>query len=151
MNGQLNRQLASVVFIVLFGMLSACSSPELQFSDGSRKSLEDFRGGWLLINYWAIWCKPCIEEIPELNALNNDKGYQVLGFNFDRESGERLEKQVRELEIEFPLLQHDPAQLFEQPQPPALPATLVVSPEGEFHSWLMGPQKRDEILGKLQE
>jgi len=43
----------------------------------------DYRGQWVVINYWAEWCKPCIKEIPELNGLDRREGYRVLGANFD--------------------------------------------------------------------
>ncbi|TNC82331.1 MAG: TlpA family protein disulfide reductase [Oleiphilus sp.] len=131
-------------------MLIGCASPEFELADGSKAPLDKYHGEWLLVNYWAVWCKPCIEEIPELNELHNIEGFNVLGFNFDRESGDRLRAQATKLGISFPLLATNPISLFEQKQPGALPATMVISPSGEFHSWLMGPQTKAGIISKLQ-
>lgn len=131
-------------------LMVGCSSPELEMTDGAKVPLDHYQGKWLLVNYWAVWCKPCIEEIPELNAVNSLPEIQVLGYNFDRESGARLAEQSRQLDIQFPLLSTNPAALYEQAQPAALPATLVISPEGQFHSWLMGPQTKAGIVARLQ-
>ena len=61
--------------------------------------LAQTRGEWLLINYWAEWCKPCIEEIPELNefARLNAMRARVLMVNFDGASGEALREQAQRL------------------------------------------------------
>ena len=68
--------------------------------------LAQTRGEWLLINYWAEWCKPCIEEIPELNefAQLNANRARVLMVNFDGASGETLREQARRLGITTTLL-----------------------------------------------
>ena len=48
-------------------------------------AVEDFRGGWLFVNYWAEWCAPCLEEIPELFQLHASSAEVfVLGINFDQ-------------------------------------------------------------------
>lgn len=130
--------------------LIACSSPELKLSNGQTVRVSDYEGSWTLINYWAVWCKPCIEEIPELNRVNDADGFAVLGYNFDQETGERLREQSEKLGIAFPLLQENPAALFEQGQPGGLPATLVLDPQGKFHSWLMGPQTFEGIRKQLE-
>ena len=52
---------------------------------------------WNVVNYWAIWCKPCREEIPELNQLNQIDNVVVLGVNFDRKVGEALVSDAAEL------------------------------------------------------
>lgn len=53
----------------------------------SRLSLQHLRGRPLLINFWATWCPPCVEELPLLNAFyqeNKSKGWQVLGLAVDK-------------------------------------------------------------------
>ena len=55
-------------------------------------------GQWVVINYWAQWCKPCIEEIPYLNTLDRDYAQvTVLGVNYDGASGADLEQQRKTL------------------------------------------------------
>jgi thiol-disulfide isomerase/thioredoxin len=103
--------------------------------------LESLRGQWLVINYWAQWCKPCIHEIPELNAL--DSRYPevtVLGVNYDGLTGEELARQVETLKIAFPILSADPAALLGIERPVVLPTTLIIDPRGALRDTLVGPQ-----------
>ena len=48
--------------------------------------LDDFLGKWLIVNYWADWCPPCIKEMPELESfyIDNKQKALVLTYNFDR-------------------------------------------------------------------
>ena len=140
----------SALFCV-YVVLSACSQKDFSFSDGGSSTLSDYQGQWLLINYWAVWCKPCVEEIPELNWINSQENITVLGYNFDKQTGLALAKQVTKLAIEFPNLSQDPAVLFDQAKPSALPATMVINPQGEFQAWLLGPQTQESIQKVLME
>ena len=57
------------VFVVLV-VLGGCSNePSYRLADGDAISLSELHGDWVVINYWAEWCAPCREEIPELNEL----------------------------------------------------------------------------------
>lgn len=138
-----------VLLFVLVSFLASCARVELPLVDGSVKSLGDYKGEWLFINYWAIWCKPCIEEIPELNALAKEEKVTVLGFNFDQKSGDELDREVKKLNIQFPLLATDPAAFFEQKKPSALPATMLIGPDGSFKRWLMGPQTQESLKAEI--
>lgn len=100
-------------------------------------------GQWLLVNYWAEWCKPCIEEIPELAAFaraHADRARVVL-VNFDGATGEALAQQAQTLGIpQDLLLASDPAPELGLERPQALPATFVIGPDGRQRSVLLGPQ-----------
>ena len=75
-------------------MLLACSMLGVACTRGTPDPLAQPDGEWLFINYWAEWCKPCIEEIPQLNAL--DSTYDqvtVLGVNYDGAEGADLAQQ----------------------------------------------------------
>ncbi len=133
------KGLAILAFSLL---LSACGQPVQQ--DGStlqRLNTADFHGRWLVINYWAQWCKPCIKEIPELNAL--DRSYPqvaVLGVNFDGARGADLQAQVDQLGVAFPTLLEDPAVQLGLDKPAVLPTTLILDPDGNLVANLVGPQ-----------
>ena len=127
----LKHLITSFVLIALAG----CSGSEQQFRGDS----------WTLVNYWAVWCKPCREEIPELNELNKDADIQVLGVNFDRKTGDALAIDSRTLGLEFTNID-DPSQSLGVDRPSVLPTTFVINPEGEIEAVLVGPQTAATIL-----
>jgi thiol-disulfide isomerase/thioredoxin len=103
--------------------------------------LENLRGQWVVINYWAQWCKPCIEEIPQLNTLDRDyEQVTVLGVNYDGASGADLEQQRQQLGVAFASLEVDPAEQLGKSRPVVLPTTFIVNPQGELVAELIGPQ-----------
>lgn len=107
----------------------------------SNTSIADLRGQWVVINYWAKWCKPCIKEIPELNEL--DQHYSqvtVLGVNYDGVIEEELASQVELLGVEFTMLTEDPAAGLGLPRPVVLPTTIILDPTGQVSQTLIGPQ-----------
>jgi thiol-disulfide isomerase/thioredoxin len=100
------------------------------------------RGGeWLVVNYWAEWCKPCLEEIPQLNAFAraHDR-VRVLMVNYDGVTGEQLRAQAARLGIATAVVESDPAPQLGIGRPQVLPTTYVVGPDGKLHDTLIGPQ-----------
>lgn len=128
----------------------APATPALELLSGEQRSLEDFRGSWLFVNYWAEWCAPCLEEIPELNELHeaSDDVY-VLGVNFDQLDAETMRPQVAELGIRFPVAAIDPTELLGLQLPEVLPSTFVFGPDGERVAVLRGPQTLEALHGAM--
>ena len=142
------KKLLAYVFLSLF---LGCAKPDLYTSDNKKIFLDDLKGKWILINYWADWCPPCIKEIPELNKLNAlyDDQVAVFLFNFDRLEGEELRKQLVKIKAEVPSLISDPQLIYEYDVPDALPVTFVIDKEGKLSSVLKGPQTLEEIKDVL--
>lgn len=128
--------------VLLLPLLLACS----RGPDAYSPSLEAHRGQWVLVNYWAKWCKPCIKEIPELNALDQGReDVTVLGVNYDGLTGDALAAQLAELEVEFATLVADPAAQLGTQRPVVLPTTFILDPDGALVSTLVGPQTLDTL------
>lgn len=129
----------------LFGclFLGACSQSQWPLANGDSLTWSDLRGDWVVINYWAPWCKPCIQEIPELNHLS--KSTVVLGVNFDLPAQLELQQQMTTLGVAFPVLLHDPAAELGYPRPQALPTTLLFDAEGRLRHTLIGPQTEERL------
>ena len=136
---------------VLISLFLGCSQPDLLTSENKKVYLDDLRGKWILINYWADWCPPCIKEIPELNKLNSQFGDQVsvFLFNFDRLEGNELKKQLLKIKAEIPSLISDPQLIYNYDVPDALPVTFVIDKDGKLSSVLRGPQTLEEIKDVL--
>ena len=112
---------------------------------GNKSSTLPGAGTWRVVNYWAIWCTPCREEIPELNALHQDSPLTVFAVNYDGHQGETLTQQAAELGIRFELLEQDPGSDLGIERPRVLPTTLLIDPEGVVTDILVGPQTKENI------
>jgi len=149
MNHCLKLMLGLSIIVVLG---AACSSGNLTDSEGESFSLADYKGQWLVLNYWAEWCAPCIEEIPELNALDADtqNGVAVLGVNFDMPEQNELREQMKKLQVKFRVLSTDPSDSLAEFFPEVLPTTYIFDPTGLLQHRLQGPQTGEEILTLLK-
>jgi thiol-disulfide isomerase/thioredoxin len=139
-------------------LLGACSKPvntsdhasaqtgdhptEYETLSGDKGRFANLHGRWLLVNYWAEWCRPCIKELPELKSFNDQyaKTAQIFAVNFDGASGDELREQVQKLNVLVPVLLNDPAAVLGIERPTGLPTTYVFNPEGQFVTKLEGEQ-----------
>lgn len=138
-------------FILLCCTLISCSKPEFTDHQGNSGNFSDFQDRWLIINYWATWCKPCIEEIPELNQLNSQHSDKlaVLGVDYDQNHDEKLQHAIDKLGIHFAVLSSDPASILGFERPKVLPTTIIFTPKGKLHRVLVGPQTEQSLLNQL--
>lgn len=132
------------LFMVFVASCNASESPSKNTINALEKGV--YEGRWVVINYWAEWCKPCIKEIPELNAL--DRKYEqvaVLGVNYDGNTGDQLQAQITALKIDFPTLLEDPSGVLGVALPSVLPTTLILDPDGQLMTTLVGPQTLESL------
>ncbi len=146
LDGNMNRSVSRMLALAAVLWLAGCSQSEVRLADGRTTTWNQWRGQWLLINYWAEWCAPCRKEIPELNRLQREAGnVTVLGVNFDGLEGETLTALMGQLGIRFPVLVDDPGPRWQLDRPSVLPSTLVIDPEGELREVLVGPQTYESL------
>ncbi len=136
-----------VGFSILIFVLNSCSKPDYHLFDGSSGNLEELKGKWLVVNYWADWCPPCIKELPELSSfyVSNKSEVNVFAYNFDQLEGQELEDQILRFGVEVPSLLTNPEDLFQWETPSSLPATFIVGPEGTLLKELIGPQTKESL------
>ncbi len=119
----------------------------LQRIKGEEVSLSEFRGKWLVLNYWATWCTPCRKEIPELSALHEARDdIVVLGLAFEDTEMETFDTFLDEFQPAYPLLLVDvyaPPEPFGAPK--ALPTTIILNPDGYAVKTFLGPVTREDL------
>ena len=127
-------------------LLFACQKNDIEVFNGSNTNLSKLEGNWIVINYWADWCAPCIKEIPELNKFaNENKDILVFTFNFDQLDQEDLAPIAKKFNIEVPSLVTHPRDIWGIQTPPAVPATFFINPNGELSLSLFRPQTKDAL------
>jgi len=119
----------------------------LQDLNGKSVSLSDFRGKWVIVNYWATWCPPCLEEIPDLVDLyeENRDTIVVLGVAFEEVNEEYLKEFVDSHMISYPIMNTEPVPVTELGPVLGLPTSYIISPDGERVARQEGPVTREAI------
>lgn len=117
--------------------------------DGDKHRWGDYKGQWVVVNYFAEWCAPCLRELPELNhfsAMTQGTDITLLGVSYDRLSATELTALVDKYAIAFPLIRSEPVPNMPNQRPNSLPATYIIGPDGEVVQQLMGEQEADILL-----
>jgi thiol:disulfide interchange protein DsbD len=113
----------------------------------------DLAGKVAVVNFWATWCVPCIQEIPSFNKLHRDfagKGVLVVGVSMDEEGKERVEPFLKKHPMEYTVGLGSEA-LNQQYRLDQLPVTLVYDKSGKQLKRFEGFLKEDELLGAVKQ
>jgi thiol-disulfide isomerase/thioredoxin len=127
-------------------------SPALEVKTfaGQDWSLAQRRGKWVVVNFWATWCTPCLKEIPELDAFDKAReDVEVIGLAYEEIDRPEMEAFLREHPFSYPVALVDVyAGLPDFPIPRGLPMTYVIGPDGKVAKQFLGPVDM-AVLGQL--
>jgi thiol-disulfide isomerase/thioredoxin len=127
--------------------------PELRIAtlDGTRFDLAAQRGRWVVVNYWATWCSPCLKEMPDLDAFAKSRAdVAVIGLAYEEIEPEALRDFLVAHPVDYPIAIVD---VFEPPTdfpaPRGLPMTWLIGPAGDVVKRFLGPVTAQDLTDAI--
>ena len=137
--------------VLAAALASAASAAPIALSvatlDGKTFDVAEHRGQWIVVNFWATWCGPCIKEMPELDELDRAReDVIVLGLAFEDTTPDDLRKFLGQHAVSYPIAAVDvyaPPAAFSVPK--GLPTTHLIAPDGSLRESFIGPVTRADL------
>jgi thiol-disulfide isomerase/thioredoxin len=119
--------------------------------DGGEFDLASQRGHWVVVNFWATWCNPCLKEIPDLAALDKARDdFVVIGLAYEEIEKADMEAFLKAHPISYPIAVVD---VYSPPAdfgiPRGLPMTYLIDPQGRVASEHLGPVTADQLQKEI--
>ena len=123
--------------------------PSIEFTDGQEKpvSLADFKGRYVLLNFWAVWCPPCVKEMPSLNMLQtkyDPEKFKVIALSQDRYGKDVAPAFLNKRHLTALGVYLDPLKkVYNALKLPGIPVTYLINPDGKAVGVLYGTAEWD--------
>lgn len=146
----MNNRLAGLAATLLLTLGTSAQAVDyaLPDLDGHIHSLGQYRGKWMVVNYWATWCGTCRKELPDLAELHEkhlNGDIVVVGINFESIEAKELKRFVADHGIPYPVLRTEPVRKTPLGPVPALPTTYIVDPNGKTVAGEVGMVTRQDL------
>ena len=143
---KLFQAFAALTFALVPGLPAHAAMPvqptlKVTTLDGKTFDLAAQRGKWVIVNYWATWCVPCIKEMPDISHfVATHKNVTAIGLAYDDSDPADIKAFVAKHPVVYPIAQvtlDKPAKDFDEPR--GLPTTWLISPDGKVAKQFIGP------------
>ena len=120
--------------------------------DGQDFDLAAHRGKWVVVNFWATWCNPCLKEIPDLDAMDKAReDVTVIGLAYEEIERADMEAFLKKHPMSYPIALIDvysPPADFDTPR--GLPMTYLIAPDGKVASRHLGPVTSGQLASEIE-
>lgn len=116
---------------------------EFQLPDGQDVNLQDLKGNAVLLNFWATWCEPCLEEMPSLSVLEKkyrSKGLTVLAINIEEAPESELREKLPKIQLPKNLIFGAKRSQISNYKLEGIPYTIFINREGRPTKTFEGPR-----------
>lgn len=127
--------LLRTILLAVLACASLAAAAPFDFSDtaGKRHRLAEYKGRWVVVNYWATWCVPCIQEIPEIADFRRaHPQVVVLGIAMDVAEKDKVLAFAKKVGHDYPLVIATPAVEKQLAPVRGLPTTRIFDPAGKL-------------------
>ena len=135
------------LLLLLSGAWAQAADFRLTDTDGKPHTLSGYKGKWVLVNYWATWCPPCLEEIPDLIALheNEKNNLVVIGVAMDYRSARQVTEFADGLLVNYPIVLGNEQTVRQIGPVRGLPTTYLFNPDGKMVAQQVGAITREMV------
>lgn len=135
-----------LLLVLLPGVACAADNFTLTDAQGKSHSLAGYRGKWLIVNFWATWCPPCLEEIPDLVAIKESrKDIEVIGIAMEFQDARQVMQFAEGMFVNYPIVLGDRKISESVGRVDGLPTTFIYDPQGKLAQRHVGKITRKQI------
>ena len=139
-------RLILVLALSWMGIASAAENFTLTDVGGKSHSLAGYRGKWVIVNFWATWCAPCLEEIPDLVAIKESrKDIEVIGIAMEFQDAKQVVQFADGMFVNYPIVLGDRKISERIGKVDGLPTTFIYDPQGKLAQRHVGKLTRKQI------
>lgn len=134
---------------LLLGLNNAARASDFTLTDSTGKvhKLSQYKGKWVLVNFWATWCPPCLAEIPDLNELHENKknNVAVFGIALQYANPKQVIDFAEGLMVSYPIVLGNPKIASQIGPVEGLPTTYLYNPQGKLVAHQLGPITKQAV------
>ena len=152
----LSRPAAVLAVALAFAMPAQAAMPaqptlHVTTLDGKTFDLAAQRGKWVIVNYWATWCVPCIKEMPDISRfVAAHQNVVAIGLAYEDSEPADIKAFLARHPVAYPIAQvslDQPPKDFDEPR--GLPTTYLIGPDGKVAKHIVGPVTEASLEGLI--